>query len=130
MSAVTAACLLIRSSTFHEIGGLDETDLKVAFNDVDLCLKVQAAGKKVVWTPDFVAEHHESLSRGEDDIIVHKEARFFAEMQTMQSRWSVILKRDPHYSKHFSLDSGRTFYDLVSEGPSPQRTTELRLVAE
>jgi GT2 family glycosyltransferase len=112
MSAVTAACMLIKSDVYRAVGGLDEEDLRVAFNDVDLCLKVRAAGWKVVWTPAFIAEHHESLSRGDDDQQPEKEARFFDEMHTMITRWGDTLKTDPFYSKHFSLD-GRPFYDLV-----------------
>ncbi len=116
MSCVTAACLLIRSSVYRQVGGLDENHLKVAFNDVDLCLKVRAAGWKIIWTPDFIAEHHESLSRGDDEMHAHKEARFFDEMQVMQSRWGDALRTDPYYSKHFLLE-GRPYYDLASEPP-------------
>ena len=111
MSAVTAACLLIRSDAFWEVGGLDEQHLTVAFNDVDLCLKVRLAGYKVVWTPEFLAEHHESLSRGSDETRPEKEARFFHEMQTMIERYGDYLKTDPFYSKHFTLEH-RPFFDL------------------
>ncbi len=113
MSAVTAACLLIRAEVYRQVGGLDEEELRIAFNDVDLCLKARAAGWKIVWTPEVVAEHHESLSRGDDQQQAHKEARFFDEWQVMINRWGDTLRRDPFYSKHFSLD-GRPFFDLVA----------------
>lgn len=82
ISAVTAAGMLIRRPAFELVGGFDEEHLKVAFNDIDLCLKVRDAGYKVVWTPDFCAEHHESLSRGSDDR-PSTERRFFHETQFM-----------------------------------------------
>jgi GT2 family glycosyltransferase len=66
MSAVTAACMLCRRSAYEAVGGFDERDLQVAFNDVDLCLKVGAAGYRVIWTPHSLAEHRESLSRGNE----------------------------------------------------------------
>jgi GT2 family glycosyltransferase len=103
VAAVTAAAMLIRSSVFRQVGGFDEEKLKVAFNDVDLCLKVRRAGYKIIWTPDFVAEHHESLSRGSDDHPL-QEARFFHEAQTMVERWGATLMDDPFYNKNFTLD--------------------------
>ncbi len=102
-SAVTGAALLIRTDVFRKVGGFDETHLKVAFSDVDLCLKARAAGYKVVWTPDFVAEHHESLSRGDDERPI-QEARFFHEAQTMKERWGSQLRKDPFYNRNFSQD--------------------------
>eukprot|EP01037_Dinobryon_pediforme_P005957 gene5957-6028_t len=80
LSAVTAACMLCRRDVFDQVGGFDAEHLQVAFNDVDLCLKVGAAGWRVVWTPHVTAEHRESLSRGSDFKPEHQ-ARFFAENQ-------------------------------------------------
>lgn len=110
MSAVTAAGMLVRASAFRAVGGFDEVRLKVAFNDIDLCLKLRRAGYKVVWTPDFVAEHHESLSRGDDERPV-QEARFFDEIEVMKARWGETLERDPFYNPHFSLEK-QAFFDL------------------
>jgi glycosyltransferase involved in cell wall biosynthesis len=109
-SAVTAACMLCRSDVFMDIGGFDEQDLMVAFNDVDLCLKAGARGWQVVWTPALVAEHHESLSRG-DDISAQKAQRFFFENHVMLERWHALIAADPFYSPHFSRDRG-IFTDL------------------
>jgi GT2 family glycosyltransferase len=111
LSAVTAACMLVKAPIFKAIGGFDEINLSVAFNDIDLCLKCRAAGHRVIWTPEFVADHHESLSRGSDDRPETRE-RFFHENQVMIERWGAILESDPFYSKHFDLN-GRPFYDLV-----------------
>ena len=104
-SAVTAACMLCRADAFMNVGGFDERDLIVAFNDVDLCLKVGGQGWRVVWTPDVVAEHHESLSRG-DDISGQKAQRFFYENHIMLGRWEKALATDPFYNPHFSRNRG------------------------
>jgi GT2 family glycosyltransferase len=112
LSAVTAACLLVRADVYRQVNGLDERELRVAFNDIDLCLKVRAAGYKIIWTPEFTAEHRESVSRGSDDLVAAKERRFFHEIGVMMERWGDLLKHDPFYSPHFSLD-GRPFFDLI-----------------
>ena len=111
LSAVTAACMLCRRHVFDEVGGFDAANLHVAFNDVDLCLKIGQAGYRVVWTPDVVAEHRESLSRGSDFRPEHQ-ARFFAENQFMEHKWGQALAQDRHYSRFFSRRSG-LFRDLV-----------------
>jgi len=113
-SAVTAACMLCRAEAFRDAQGFDEVELAVAYNDVDLCLKVGARGWRVVWTPTLTAEHHESLSRG-DDMAPSKVARFFHENQVMRDRWSGTLRRDPFYNPHFSRLDG-IFTDLEEIG--------------
>lgn len=110
MSAVTAAGMLVRRSAFLEVGGFDEGDLPVAFNDIDLCLKLRRSGYKVIYTPAFRAEHHESLSRGDDERPL-QEARFFQEVEVMKQRWGAQLQRDPFYSPHFALNR-KPFFDL------------------
>lgn len=101
VSAVTAACLVVRKSIWDEVGGLDE-GLAVAFNDVDFCLRVREAGHANVITPDAVLFHHESASRGQDADPVRRE-RFEREVQFMQDRWGTKLQADPHYSPHLTL---------------------------
>ncbi|RDJ98735.1 glycosyltransferase family 2 protein [Paraburkholderia lacunae] len=103
MSAVTAACLVIRTSIFREVGGLDEK-LQVAFNDVDFCLRVQKAGHRNVWTPYAELYHHESASRGYEDT-PEKIARFDAEVAFVKQRWGETLLNDPCYSPNLSLDT-------------------------
>lgn len=109
-SAVTAACMLCRADVFMAVGGFDEHELAVAFNDIDLCLKVGAKGGLIVWTPNVVAEHHESLSRG-TDLDPEKAARFFNENYVMLQRWKDVLHNDPFYNPHFSR-AGGIFTDL------------------
>ena len=101
-SAVTAACLLVRKSVFLEVGGLDEQDLRVAFNDVDFCLKVRAAGYDNVWTPWAELYHHESKSRGLEDT-PEKIKRFQGEVAAMKLRWGRELRCDPAYSQNLTL---------------------------
>jgi GT2 family glycosyltransferase len=110
MSAVTAACMLCRRTTFDAVGGFDEHDLQVAFNDVDLCLKVGRAGFRVIWTPASTAEHRESISRGAD-MRPDQQSRFFHENETMMTRWKGVLAKDRFYHRAFSRQTG-IFTDL------------------
>ena len=105
LSAVTAASMLCRADIFREVGMFDEDKLTVAFNDVDLCLKVGRAGYKVVFTPAVMSDHHESLSRG-NDLAEHNQPRFFAENQAMMDRWRPLITRDPFYNPNFSHEDG------------------------
>jgi glycosyltransferase involved in cell wall biosynthesis len=102
-SAVTAACLLVRKSTYEQVGGLDEKELAVAFNDIDFCLKVQAAGYRNLWTPFAEFYHHESATRGPDDN-PEKAERFRREVETMLLRWGPALTNDPAYNPNLTLE--------------------------
>ena len=102
-SAVTAACLVVRKSVYDQVGGLDEVDLAVAFNDVDFCLKVRAAGYRNLWTPFAELYHHESASRGADDT-PEKEERFRQEVDLMLLRWGAVLQNDPAYNPNLTLE--------------------------
>ena len=114
-SAVTAACLMVKKSVFHEVGGLTE-ELAVAFNDVDFCLKVRAAGYLVVYAPYAVMHHYESKSRGLEDT-PEKVARFNREWALVASRWPDILKNgDPYYNPNLTLrKSDFSLRDLLKE---------------
>ncbi|NQW94749.1 MAG: glycosyltransferase family 2 protein [Polaromonas sp.] len=103
VSAVTGAALLLRKHLFNSVGGFDATGLAVAFNDVDLCLKVMAAGYRNLWTPFAELYHHESISRGDEDT-TQKKARFRAECDVMQRRWGPLLANDPYYNRNLSLE--------------------------
>ncbi|OED35521.1 hypothetical protein AB833_30360 [Chromatiales bacterium (ex Bugula neritina AB1)] len=101
MSAVTAACLTVKKSTYEAAGGLNESDLKVAFNDVDFCLRVQALGLRNLWTPYALLYHHESLSRGREDTH-EKQVRFSSEALFMQKKWGKSLLSDPAYNRNLT----------------------------
>ena len=118
-TAVTAAMMLVRRKVFDEVGGFDEVKLKVAYNDVDLCLKIRDAGYKIIWNAETVAEHHESLSRG-SDMRPEQEARFFTEQQAMFERWREhpIFRNDPVYSPWLTRED-RPFFDLADPSGQP-----------
>ena len=102
-SAVTAACLLIRKSVFDAVNGFDEQAFPVAFNDVDLCLRIQQRGLNVIWTPFAQLIHAESASRGKDQT-PEKRARAQREQQGFIERWFQAGQNDPHYHPALSLD--------------------------
>lgn len=106
VSAVTGACLCVRAEAFAACGGFDARQLAVAFNDVDLCLRLRAAGYRNVWTPHARLIHHESKSRGAEDT-PEKRARFEAEVAVMQERWSPQLRADPYYNPNLSRRDAR-----------------------
>jgi O-antigen biosynthesis protein len=100
-SAVTAACLAVQRSRFLAVGGFDDANLAVAFNDVDLCLKLRDAGWTNVWTPHAVLHHHESISRGRDNTAANG-ARFSREVAWMAKRWQHGLSNDPAYNPNLN----------------------------
>tara|TARA_Y100000588_G_scaffold315680_1_gene343905 strand:- start:8831 stop:10549 length:1719 start_codon:yes stop_codon:yes gene_type:complete len=101
-SAVTAACLLVKKSLFLEVGGLNEKDLTVAFNDVDFCLKVQETGVRNVYCAEAELYHHESVSRGTDHA-PEKAARFNRELKYLKKQWGMYIEHDPAYSPNLTL---------------------------
>lgn len=101
VSAVTAACMMMRRKVFEEVGGFDER-LSVAFNDVDLCLKIREKGYLIVYTPYAELYHHESASRGIED--KYKE-RFKREEELMKTKWRQALEAgDPYYNPNSTLE--------------------------
>jgi GT2 family glycosyltransferase len=103
-SAVTAACMMVKKKAFDEVGGLT-TELAVAFNDIDFCLKLRKAGYLIVYNPYAELYHYESKSRGLEDT-PEKKARFNREVQILDSRWPEIMKSgDPYYSPNLTLES-------------------------
>ena len=110
VSAVTAACMMVKASVWHEVEGLDES-FKVAFNDVDLCMKIRKAGYLIVWTPHAEAYHYESKSRGLEDT-PEKRARFLDETIRFQSKWRRELNAgDPYYNPNLSLEPAFMFQE-------------------
>ncbi len=94
LSAVTAACLAIRAGTWVRIGGMEER-LPVAWNDVDLCQRVRAAGLRVLWTPHAVLMHLEGETRGEDAADPGRQARFLADQALYRAIWGSVADDDP-----------------------------------
>ena len=102
-NAVTAACLMVKKSTYEAIGGM-ETDFKVAFNDIDFCLRIRALNKLVVYDAYAKLYHYESKSRGKDDTL-EKKRIFEREIRLFEERWGDILEQgDPYYNVNLSLD--------------------------
>ncbi len=101
-SAVTAACLLVKKSLFIEVGGLNDKDLTVAFNDVDFCLRVKELGLRNVFCAEAELYHHESVSRGLDHA-PKKAARFNKELEYLKSNWCKYITHDPAYSPNLTL---------------------------
>jgi GT2 family glycosyltransferase len=111
--AVTAACMMLRRSVFDEVGGFDEA-LTVAFNDVDLCLKIRRKGYRVVYTPHAELYHYESASRGPQ--------RRPKENLLVRERWSGELDGDPYYNPNFSLGAGD--FNLRADALRPRSLRE------
>jgi len=103
VSGVTGACMMLRKSVFQEVGGFDER-FALAFNDVDLCLKIREKGYLIVWTPFAELQHCESKSRGYE-IMPGKRSRFNGEVQLFRHKWRSVLEHgDPYYNPNMSLN--------------------------
>ena len=101
LSAVTAACLAMRRAVFDEVGGFN-ADLRVAFNDVDFCLRIRQRGYLIVWSPLAELYHHESASRG-SDLMAKRHQEFSREVEYMRANWGPVLDRDPYFNPNLSL---------------------------
>jgi GT2 family glycosyltransferase len=95
-SAVTAACLVMRRDVFREAGGFDEAMFPVAYNDVDLCLRLGQRGLRTVWTPHAVLRHKETATR-ERDYAPARLAQYQRESAVFRERWGHVIAHDPHY---------------------------------
>lgn len=102
LSAVTGACLLVQRKKYLEVGGLDEKNLSIAFNDIDFCLKLGEAGYRNIYTPFAKLYHHESKTRGAEDS-PEKIVRFNQEALFMKGKWQKYLINDPYYNPHLSM---------------------------
>lgn len=103
-SAVTAACMMVRKSVFEEVGGFSE-ELRVAFNDIDFCMKLRKAGYLIVYNPYAELYHYESKSRGMEDT-PEKVERFNKEIAAFEKKWPDILRDgDPYYNPNLSLNT-------------------------
>ncbi|MFN2623822.1 MAG: glycosyltransferase, partial [Chthoniobacterales bacterium] len=102
-SAVTGACMAMRKVVFEELGGFDEENLGVSFNDIDLCLRLTQRGYRIVWTPYANLIHHESASRGHQRT-VEEQKEFERAVDYVQTTWGAQLLRDPFYNPNLSLN--------------------------
>ncbi len=102
-SAVTGACMVLRKSLYKKVLGMNEVNLSVAYNDVDLCLKLATLGYRNIYTPYAQLYHHESASRGSDSGRSDQQ-RFSSEVAYMRAQWSEILQGDAMYSPNLSLE--------------------------
>lgn len=102
LSAVTAACMMVRADIFRELNGFDEK-FAVAFNDVDFCVRIRKAGYLIVWTPFAEAYHYESKSRGAENT-PEKQKRFEGEVRRFLDKWEKLLQKgDPYYNRNLTL---------------------------
>lgn len=117
-SVVTAACLLIRKSVYEQVGGMDEENFKVSYNDVDLCLKVREAGYLTVWTPHAVMIHVGNVSQDQEDKtkLEQKIIRVKGEQDVMYRKWLPVITNDPAYNPNLYLDGNG--YEFVMDAIS------------
>jgi GT2 family glycosyltransferase len=115
LSAVTAACMVVRRTVYQQMGGMDAEHLVVDYNDIDFCLKLRAAGYRVVWTPHAQLIHHESATRGANRSAEQK-ARYARELACMRERWPRWIDHDPAYNPNWSLKN-RDFEFTVTATP-------------
>lgn len=102
-SAVTAACMMVKKEIFEAVGGFDE-NLRVAYNDIDLCLRIRAEGKKVLYTPFAVLTHYESATRGLE-LTKEKAQRVNKEAELFCARWEKELAAgDSFYNPNLTLE--------------------------
>lgn len=117
VSAVTAACMFVRKADFTAVGGFNE-QLRVAYNDIDLCLKIRAKDLKILADPDITLVHKESRSRGSDKHGARAQ-RLAQEAEWMRDRWAQVLDNDPYYSPNLDLDRVDFAYAAKPRQPWP-----------
>jgi hypothetical protein len=118
---VTAACLVVRRAVYEEVGGFDE-HLAIAYNDVDLCLRIRARGYRNLWTPYAELYHHESASRGLENTPAKLE-RLARDAEYMRRRWGAALDADPAYNPNLALDGDSFSLAFPPRGRKPWLTS-------
>jgi GT2 family glycosyltransferase len=105
VSAVTAACMMVKKSRFDEVGGFDEK-FRVTYNDVDLCLRLGKAGYRSIYNPGVQLIHHESISVGRPEEKKKRDtAEFRAATDLFKQRWGAVIEHDPHLNPNISRDN-------------------------
>lgn len=125
VSAVTAACMMIRKEIYQNAGGLDEKSFKVAFNDVDFCLRVEKLGYRNLWTPFAELVHHESASRGDDHSTTEKRSRFSREIVSLKNKWSLKSYYDSHYNPNLTKLSEQYWFGISKNASSKTSQKDL-----
>jgi O-antigen biosynthesis protein len=103
VTAVSGACLMVRRTTFLDIGGLNETELAAVFGEVDFCLRLAESGLRTVWTPYAELCYHQPTSR-ERDTTPNMQAQLEQASAYMRRRWGNVLQADPLWNPNLSLD--------------------------
>lgn len=116
-SAVTAACMLTPRDFFLELGGFDDRDFAVNFNDVDYCMRARQRGKNIYWTPDALLLHHESASRGQEKDSASR-SRVKKEMSKLGNKWGAYL--DPFYNPNLPLSTVIEPFEGLAFPPRPR----------
>ena len=129
VSGVTAACLFMRRSDYQGMNGMDPIAFPVAFNDVDLCLKLRRQGKAIIWTPHARLLHAESASRGREDT-PQKRARAQREIEQLRKRWGTQLLRDPAYHPSLNLDAHAQAFGGLALPPRARTPRRANVYAE
>ncbi len=118
---MTAACLVVEADKFRAVGGFDDAAFAVDFNDVDLCLRLNAAGYRTLLVPEAVLHHREAASRR---WTAEARARHAREIAALKTRWGSLLAQDPHYHPGFDPDlstHARLRRDFPAAGPASVR---------
>lgn len=120
---------MIRTDLFHEVGGFDEKNFAVAFNDIDLCLRVFEKGYYNVVRNNMYLYHHESLSRGDDRTDKVKAQRLSGEQERLLTKHPALFERDPFYHQYLEQDPAVTEFKIATEDALLQdpRYTEVKL---
>jgi GT2 family glycosyltransferase len=121
LSCVTAACLATRRTIYESLGGFNEQDLAISYNDVDFCLRLRQAGYRIIWTPHAELYHYEGSSREAPKSADENAARNRVEAMYMRKHWGPLLDNDPYYNPNFSLRSPPFKLGAASRAPKPWR---------
>jgi GT2 family glycosyltransferase len=122
MSAVTAACLMVRKSVYDEVGGFAE-EFRVTYNDVDICLRLREKGYENLYTPYVRLLHHESISVGMPEEIAKRDTFEFQKAKELFiTRWSKYIEHDPNLNPNLNKDNA--FYDIPDIKLEDEKTEE------